>query len=185
MGHAFEYRGHTIHETTVKSSGVPLAVIRPTGAASYGRGSSRSVLHRLMGPTATIRAMAWVDERLAAQHPPASDTNNTSTNATDNPGSSHNWEPPASSEPWPDAPWEPAPDPLADYWATEQARQALELLGLRAPITTQQLTAAYHQHARQHHPDAGGDPEKFHRITAAFELLKYRAIKPPLSLAAP
>jgi hypothetical protein len=49
-----------------------------------------------------------------------------------------------------------------------QARQAL---GVGPDATADEIKQAYRQLARQHHPDAGGDPEQFHRIQQAYEAL--------------
>jgi hypothetical protein len=45
----------------------------------------------------------------------------------------------------------------------------LAALGLSAGATAQDVKAAYRRLANQHHPDCGGDPEKFKAIQAAYE----------------
>jgi hypothetical protein len=45
----------------------------------------------------------------------------------------------------------------------------LAALGLSAGATAQDIKAAYRCLARQHHPDCGGDPEKFKEIQSAYE----------------
>lgn len=49
--------------------------------------------------------------------------------------------------------------------------QARQVLGVAPDATADEIKQAYRQLARQHHPDAGGDPEQFHRIQQAYELL--------------
>ena len=45
----------------------------------------------------------------------------------------------------------------------------LAVLGLQRGATQVEIKAAYRKLARQHHPDRGGDPEKFKEIHAAYE----------------
>ena len=45
-------------------------------------------------------------------------------------------------------------------------------LGLSRGAAFDEVKAAYKQLARLHHPDKGGDGEKFKEITAAFEAIK-------------
>ena len=46
-----------------------------------------------------------------------------------------------------------------------------EVLGLTRDATQEQIKSAYKKLAFQHHPDKGGDPEKFKQISAAYEIL--------------
>lgn len=49
--------------------------------------------------------------------------------------------------------------------------QALRTLGLEPGADADAIKAAYRAKARQHHPDAGGDADQFHKVTRAYELL--------------
>ena len=49
--------------------------------------------------------------------------------------------------------------------------QMYEVLGLTRDATQEQIKSAYKKLAFQHHPDKGGDPEKFKQISAAYEIL--------------
>ena len=51
---------------------------------------------------------------------------------------------------------------MADLYAT---------LGLRPDAATEDVKRAYRSKAREHHPDAGGDAEKFKEVTRAYEVL--------------
>ena len=45
----------------------------------------------------------------------------------------------------------------------------LDVLGLKRGASKDEIKAAYRRLARQHHPDCGGDPEKFKELQAAYE----------------
>ncbi|MBF0158595.1 MAG: DnaJ domain-containing protein [Magnetococcales bacterium] len=64
---------------------------------------------------------------------------------------------------------------LDDFWRRyrlqDQQQQALQSLGLTAPVDREAIRRRYYRLARQHHPDCGGDVEQFRRISAAAELL--------------
>lgn len=45
------------------------------------------------------------------------------------------------------------------------------ILGVSQDATNEQIKAAYRNQVKQHHPDLGGDPEKFKSITNAYENL--------------
>lgn len=47
-----------------------------------------------------------------------------------------------------------------------------EALGVAKDATADQIKKAYRQLAKQHHPDTGGDPQKFHAIALAHDVLK-------------
>ena len=55
--------------------------------------------------------------------------------------------------------------------------QARQVLGVGADATADEIKAAYRQLAKQHHPDAGGDPERFHRIQQAYEQLQQQEVQ--------
>jgi len=46
-----------------------------------------------------------------------------------------------------------------------------EVLGLRPDAATEEIKRAYRRAAREHHPDTGGDAERFKEVTRAFEVL--------------
>jgi len=46
-----------------------------------------------------------------------------------------------------------------------------ETLGLRPDAATEEVKRAYRRKAREHHPDAGGDAERFKEVTRAYEVL--------------
>merc|ERR1719218_393640 len=45
------------------------------------------------------------------------------------------------------------------------------LLGVEKNASSSEIKKAYRKAAMQHHPDKGGDPEKFKEITRAYEIL--------------
>ncbi|MBM4292848.1 MAG: J domain-containing protein, partial [Deltaproteobacteria bacterium] len=51
-------------------------------------------------------------------------------------------------------------------------RAACAALGLRPPCSLEEARKAYRALARQHHPDMGGDEERFKEINAAFSLIE-------------
>jgi curved DNA-binding protein len=46
------------------------------------------------------------------------------------------------------------------------------VLGIDPTATSEQIKTAYRKLARQHHPDSGGDAEKFKQVTEAYDVLK-------------
>lgn len=64
---------------------------------------------------------------------------------------------------------------LADFWrqfkAEDGRSDALLELGLQDPVAEQEIKRQFRKLAKQHHPDRGGDPAQFRRITAAVETL--------------
>jgi molecular chaperone DnaJ len=46
-----------------------------------------------------------------------------------------------------------------------------EVLGLRPDAAAEEIKRAYRRKAREHHPDAGGDAERFKEVTHAYEVL--------------
>lgn len=46
------------------------------------------------------------------------------------------------------------------------------VLGVDPTATSEQIKTAYRKLARQHHPDSGGDAEKFKQVTEAYDVLK-------------
>jgi hypothetical protein len=61
--------------------------------------------------------------------------------------------------------------PNASQGGRDPRQQALELLGLEAGASLQAIKRAYRRLAKAHHPDLGGDVERFHRLDAAYRLL--------------
>lgn len=68
---------------------------------------------------------------------------------------------------------------LTSFWqkvfipaGTDSIQQALILMELESPIPTQQLKVQYRRLAQRHHPDKGGDSERFKKICQAFHQLK-------------
>ena len=57
------------------------------------------------------------------------------------------------------------------YYAMDKQADACQLLGVNAGFTHQELTHAYRRLAAEHHPDKGGDQEKFIEIRQAYEVL--------------
>ncbi len=55
--------------------------------------------------------------------------------------------------------------------SVDPRQQALELLGLERGASLQAIKRAYRRLAKAHHPDLGGDVERFHRLDAAYRLL--------------
>jgi len=53
----------------------------------------------------------------------------------------------------------------------EQRDQALAVLGLAGTADRKAVKSRYRQLALEHHPDRGGDPERFRKVTAAADLL--------------
>lgn len=51
-------------------------------------------------------------------------------------------------------------------------REALDVLGLRGPVAPDEVKRAYRRLARELHPDAGGDPDRFRRVQAAFDAVQ-------------
>jgi DnaJ-domain-containing protein 1 len=51
--------------------------------------------------------------------------------------------------------------PAGDSW--------WDVLGVRPDATKDLVTLAYRRLVKQHHPNASGDPEQFHRIQQAYD----------------
>jgi len=72
-------------------------------------------------------------------------------------------------------------DLLDGFWkrllGEEQRPQALAELGLEESADQQAIRSRYRQLANEHHPDKGGDPEKFRRIREAYEQLSAKTGK--------
>lgn len=54
---------------------------------------------------------------------------------------------------------------------TTKQKSYYDILGVSKDATADEIKKAYHKLARQYHPDAGGDEEKFKEINAAYEVL--------------
>lgn len=50
-------------------------------------------------------------------------------------------------------------------------QELYDVLGVDKKATSSQIKKAYHALARVEHPDKGGDPEKFKKIQAAYEVI--------------
>ena len=59
-----------------------------------------------------------------------------------------------------------------------ERQQALNVLGLPANATPQQIKRRYRSLAKKYHPDRGGDRQQMMRIIAAYELLMKDQPKP-------
>lgn len=53
-------------------------------------------------------------------------------------------------------------------------KQSIELLELSAQFSQEDLKRQYRRLAHRHHPDKGGDPEKFKQVKSAYEFLSGR-----------
>ncbi|HEY8163204.1 MAG TPA: DnaJ domain-containing protein [Methylocystis sp.] len=51
-------------------------------------------------------------------------------------------------------------------------RTHYEVLGVKEDATRREISAAYRQLVKRHHPDKGGDPAKFQQITQAYDALR-------------
>jgi len=49
--------------------------------------------------------------------------------------------------------------------------KAHDILGVSHTATSEEIKSAYRKLARQHHPDIGGDPEKFKEVSSAYDYL--------------
>ncbi|MFP4312101.1 MAG: DnaJ domain-containing protein [Nitriliruptoraceae bacterium] len=70
---------------------------------------------------------------------------------------------------------------MSDALTREEAARLLEVA---LPCTPGQAKRAYRRLARQHHPDRGGDPRRFHAIQAAYQRLSADGPAPPAAPAA-
>lgn len=57
---------------------------------------------------------------------------------------------------------------------TVEARGAMLVLGVQSGDGIGEVKSAYKRLAKEHHPDRGGDPEKFKSITRAYSILVER-----------
>lgn len=56
-------------------------------------------------------------------------------------------------------------------WGSQQKKSLYDILGVQKTDSCTDMKKAYFKLARTHHPDKGGDPEKFKEITKAYEIL--------------
>lgn len=65
---------------------------------------------------------------------------------------------------------------IADFWRAmahvQQAPQARKILGLSGGESREEIRSVVRRLSQQHHPDKGGDPERFRAIQQAWEQLK-------------
>jgi DnaJ-class molecular chaperone len=54
---------------------------------------------------------------------------------------------------------------------TSEIKEALEILGLPALITKEDIKKQYRHLAKKYHPDQGGDPKEMEKINHAYDLL--------------
>ena len=59
--------------------------------------------------------------------------------------------------------------PRLPAWARYETPGCMRSLGVSLPCTEADLKRAYRALAEKHHPDRGGDPQKFHRLREQFE----------------
>ncbi len=75
-------------------------------------------------------------------------------------------------------PQEEVDELLRSFWQTmlqpEQEDQDIAELELSKPVTGAEIRLQYRRLAMQHHPDRGGDVNRFRNIQAAFQRLKHR-----------
>lgn len=58
------------------------------------------------------------------------------------------------------------------YIAADESNEALQLFELEHPVTQKDIKQRYRTLAMKHHPDRGGNPEKFQRVNWAFGVLQ-------------
>lgn len=58
------------------------------------------------------------------------------------------------------------------YFCNDKRKEALSILGLEEAHDPGEIKEQYRRLAHQHHPDHGGDPERFRQINEAMEILK-------------
>lgn len=67
---------------------------------------------------------------------------------------------------------------LTGFWRRQLARsvapEACAELGVSVTASWEEIVQAYRQLVTQHHPDHGGDAERFQRVRSAYETLKLR-----------
>ncbi|WP_457796307.1 J domain-containing protein [Methylocystis sp. S23] len=56
-------------------------------------------------------------------------------------------------------------------------RSHYEVLGVKEDAGAREINAAYRRLAKKHHPDKGGDPAAFQRVTEAYNVLKSKAAR--------
>ncbi len=76
----------------------------------------------------------------------------------------------------PQSQWDTVDDSLAHY--DPETRAAMAALGLEPGAGLDELKNAYKAMAKKHHPDLGGDQERFKLVTAAYNILLARLKQP-------
>ncbi|WP_442753305.1 J domain-containing protein [Methylocystis sp. JAN1] len=56
-------------------------------------------------------------------------------------------------------------------------RSHYEVLGVKEDASAREVNAAYRRLAKKHHPDKGGDPATFQRVTDAYNVLKSKSAR--------
>jgi hypothetical protein len=59
------------------------------------------------------------------------------------------------------------------YLANQRRAEALQALGLSDPVDPATIKQRYRRLAMRHHPDRGGDQERFRRLQAAMDVLEH------------
>jgi hypothetical protein len=144
---------------------------RPGGCVAVIRDGGGSLVKSFANPTegsVTSSATAWL-----GQHCPQALGLDQGHSAAEQSGPSC-WD---AWDPGDGGGWTATPDVDPVSAARTAYQVAFQLLELHGVTTGEQLTAAFHRKAREHHPDAGGDAKQFHRIKTAYDLLRGHLVR--------